>query len=333
MWSRKSQYLIKRKYTIMRYVNETHLEQLGIDWQESIEAIRLAVNCLLQKDYAQPVKPYLRYGNIRNRIIAMPAFIGGDFYMAGIKWIASFPDNINKGLPRAHSVVILNEAATGKPVAIFNTGLLSVIRTASVSGVVMQKYLGSTSQKKFRMGMTGWGPIGQYHYQMAKALLGSRLEYCYIYDPREDRQQLMPHDETIRVASTWQEAYEEADIFITCTVSAAPYIDLPPKINSLHMNVSLRDYKPQMYHYFKGNIIVDDWTEISRENTDIEVMHLQQGLQEAETLSLAEVVTDWSVVKKDRAVFFNPMGMAVLDIALATLYYEKATDLSIGLAI
>jgi N-[(2S)-2-amino-2-carboxyethyl]-L-glutamate dehydrogenase len=317
----------------MLYIKEEHLLELGIDWHKAISTIADAVSCLGDGEYEQPIKPYLRYGDRKNRIIAMPAYIGGAFYMAGIKWIASFPSNVDKGLPRAHSVVILNEADTGVPVAIFNTALLSMIRTAAVSGLVLTKFLKTTNKETFQLGISGWGPIGQYHYQMVEEILGTRLEKCLIYDIRDTRLPDPAPNDKIKKASSWQEAYRNADIFITCTVSAEPYIDLPPLPGSLHLNVSLRDYKPEMLPYFKRNIIVDDWDEICRENTDVERMHICHGLQKADTLSLPEVHRNWTKVEITSPVFFNPMGMAVFDIALATCYYRQAKERHVGTAI
>ena len=44
------------------------------------------------------------------RIMAMPAYVGGEFDVAGLKWIPSVPDNPERnGLPRANALVILSE--------------------------------------------------------------------------------------------------------------------------------------------------------------------------------------------------------------------------------
>ena len=44
------------------------------------------------------------------RIMAMPAYVGGEFDVAGLKWIPSVPDNpARNGLPRANALVLLTD--------------------------------------------------------------------------------------------------------------------------------------------------------------------------------------------------------------------------------
>jgi ornithine cyclodeaminase len=277
---------------------------------------------------AQPVKPYLRYRNMKNRIIAMPAFVGGDTAMAGIKWIASFPGNADRGLQRAHSVTILNEADTGVPLCIFNTALISGIRTAAVSAVVLKDWLRPPDTgKPLRVGMTGFGPIGQLHLQMLACIaVGYALE-VRVYDPRGIDLRLVPAAirDVVTVCDSWETAYVDADIFMACTVASKPYINLPPKVGSLQMNISLRDYVPEL-RASVDMMIVDDWEEVCRENTDIENMHRAGLLREEEVLSLADVVSEGLLEKRasGNVVMFNPMGMAIFDIAIASHYYHTA---------
>lgn len=318
----------------MIYLNAKNIEEIGIHWEKLIDVIEEAVRCLAVNDFAQPVKPYLRYRDLKNRIIAMPAFVGGAFDVAGIKWIASFPDNIKSGIPRAHSVVILNKAETGEPVGIINTALLSILRTASVTGLMIRYFDNLRQLKNINVGIIGWGPIGRYHYKMCTDVFGDKISKIFLYDLREIDLSTInsPHKDKTVVVDRWEDAYSDADVFMTCTVSKAPYIDRPPKPGSLQLNVSLRDYKTDIFPFVKDSIIVDDWEEICREKTDIEMMHLEKGLNREDTKSIIDVVAGKCM--KDYPdgvpVMFNPMGMAVFDMALGSYYLREANRGNIG---
>jgi 2,3-diaminopropionate biosynthesis protein SbnB len=318
----------------MLYLNEAHIKQVGINWRDLIAVIEEAVKCMAKQDFVQPLKPYLRYRDLANRIIAMPGFLGGGFNVAGIKWISSFPKNIEKNIPRAHSLVILNEPDNGIPQAVINTALLSIIRTASVSGLVASYFLKARKISQFNLGIVGWGPIGKHHYQMCQALYGPAILSTHIYDIKgmDSLQSDRPETGQLKAASSWEEVYDQADIFIACTTSRQPYIDRPPKRNSLLLNVSLRDFSTEVYPYVKEGVFVDDWDEVCRENTDIENLAKAKGLTQADTKSIMDIVTDHSLEKlsENVPVFFNPMGMAVFDLAVASHYYQQALQKNIG---
>lgn len=318
----------------MLYLNRKALEGLGINWPELLAVIRNTLHILKEKNVAQPVKPYLRYRDPTNRIIAMPAYVGGDISMAGIKWIASFPGNLEKGLQRAHAVTILNEADTGVPLCICNTSLISGIRTAAVSGVLLAAYLQQRrSQQSLRVGITGFGPIGQLHLQMLAAVAGGKQLDIRIFDLKEVNEAEIPPAlrSQVTVCKRWEDAYEDADVFIACTVSGKPYVNLPPKPGSLQLNVSLRDYMPA-YRQWVSMMIVDDWVEVCRENTDIENMHRETGLQETDTVTLTDVICDGLLqnAAPNDVTMFNPMGMAIFDIAVGSYYYHLAMEKQSG---
>jgi len=313
----------------MLYLNERSLGAMDCSFQKLVGVIERASQCLHAKKFAQPIKPYLRFGNPNNRIIAMPAYVGQPFDAAGIKWIASFPGNLERGIPRAHSVVILNDAATGVPTAIINTPLLSVLRTAAVSGLVLKLYLEERNPKAVTVGITGWGPIGRWHHRMAREICGERLVRTVVHDVRADAftgEGSLPPG--VSVARSWREAYDAADVFMTCTVSNAPYIDAPPKAGSLQLNVSLRDYTAAVFPFVKDAIVVDDWDEVCREATDIETFHNECGLERAAAVSLPELVAErrMGTFAPEKAVMFNPMGMAVFDVAIASHLVQLAKE-------
>ncbi len=320
----------------MLYLNQKHIEEIGIDWVKIVALIAEAAQTIERADFAQPIKPYLRYKDLTNRIIAMPAYLGGEVNLAGIKWIASFPGNIHKdhGIPRANSVTVLNDADTGQVKATINTTIVSGIRTSAVTGYLIHEYLKRKgTDKKFTLGMTGFGPIGQLHLSMALALLGDSFERIDIYDLRPIDEALLPaqYRDKINIVSSWQEAYADKDIFMTCTVSKKPYVDIAPKKGSLQLNISLRDYVPEYLKYVDV-MVVDDWEEICRENTDVENMHKSQGLTKEDTASIGQLAANGGLqhVKDDDVIMFNPMGMAAFDIAVGSYYYNEGIKRGIG---
>jgi len=321
------------------YLGDEHIRTIGLHWKELVDSVEVAVQIIDSGDYAQPIKPYLRYRNPANRIIAMPAYIGGSVQAAGIKWIASFPGNIDAGLPRAHSVTLLNNADTGIPYAMIGTPLPSAARTAAVSGLLIRHYLKARASKRLKLGIIGFGPVGRLHYDMCCQLFGEHLEEIQVYDIRGcelDNPDLTAVDDTLRrrtrLASSWQQLYNDCNLIITCTVSHQRYIDIPPAEDTLLLDVSLRDYTAAAISGIKA-IIVDDWDEVCRENTDIELLHLESGLTEAQTSSLTDVVCRGKLASfpASEPVLFCPMGMAVFDMAVADYFVQRAQALGIGL--
>src|SRR5215218_3398022 len=81
---------------------------------EVIDAVGRAYLAHLAGKSSLPHSSFLRFpGNDVDRIIALPAFLGDGFDIAGVKWVASFPGNVQRGQARASAVLVLNDCRSG----------------------------------------------------------------------------------------------------------------------------------------------------------------------------------------------------------------------------
>ena len=92
------------------------------------------------------------------RFMAMPAYLGGDYQMAGCKWYGSNVENKKRGLPRSILMFTLNDKDTGAPLAIMSANLLSAYRTGAIPGVGA-RYLAREDARV--VGIVGPGPMNR----------------------------------------------------------------------------------------------------------------------------------------------------------------------------
>src|SRR5947199_6562773 len=149
--------------------------------EECMEIVREAYLSHHEGHSVNPDSYFLRFPEKPDsRIIALPAYLGNRFDVAGLKWIASYPANIQRGFPRASAVLVLNSHDTGYPFAILESSIISAARTAA-SAVLAAFWLGGRSRRARSLGIVGTGFIARHVYEFLVDT-GWAIEEVRLYD-------------------------------------------------------------------------------------------------------------------------------------------------------
>lgn len=98
------------------------------------------------------------------RILSLAAHLRGTTPLSGMKWIASYPENLERGLPRASAVIVLNDDETGRPFAFLEGSHISAARTAA-SAVLAARVMSGGARTAERLAICGAGFIANQVWQ------------------------------------------------------------------------------------------------------------------------------------------------------------------------
>ena len=261
-----------------------------------------------------------------DRIIALPASIGGDGGACGIKWISSFPGNVENGLQRASAVLLLNNPRTGYPYACLEASRISAARTAA-SAVLACRWLRDASRSAPRLGFVGAGFIAKSILDMF-ASDGWQVGQLLVYDlDTSSALALAGHGEArhglrARVVPRIEEVLE-ADVLVLATTAGAPYIrsgHFTPQQTVL--NISLRDLAPEIL--LEANNVFDDVEHCMKAGTSPHLAEQKFGHRRFVTGTLAQLMRGEIRLRDDLPTIFSPFGLGVLDLALGKRVFEKA---------
>ena len=263
------------------------------------------------------------------RIIALPAFVGDGFAVAGLKWIASYPSNVQKGFPRASAVLILNSYETGYPFAILESSIISAARTAA-SAVLAAYWLNGQSRKAQSLGIVGTGFIARYVYDFLVDT-GWAIKEVRLYDKEPAESEKFKssacrpeHHTSVTVVPHVTDLLTASDLVVFTTVASTPHIADQWLFdhNPLVLHVSLRDLAPEIL--LRSQNVVDDVEHVMTANTSPHLAEQLSGNRNFVTGTLAEVIQGQKSVNRSRPIIFSPFGMGILDVAVGKWVYDQA---------
>jgi N-[(2S)-2-amino-2-carboxyethyl]-L-glutamate dehydrogenase len=262
------------------------------------------------------------------RIIALPASIGGQVRVDGLKWISSFPENVAAGIPRASAVLILNDHDTGYPFACLEGSIISATRTAALAASAAD-WLSRGRRRPTRVGFFGVGLIARYIHTFL-AGTGWSFEEIGVHDLSADNaagfRGYLEQSRTasrITVHDSAEQAIRSSDLVVFATVAGEPHVsdlswfDHDPLV----LHVSLRDLAPEVV--LASTNIVDDIEHCLKANTSPHLAEQLTGNRDFLLGTLDDVMSGRVTVPADRPVVFSPFGLGVLDLAVGKHVYDE----------
>jgi alanine dehydrogenase len=136
---------------------------------------------------------------------AMPAYLR-DNDVTAMKWVGAYPGNPGRGLPYISGLIVLNDSASGLPVAVMDGAEITAARTAAASGVSI-RHLAHPGWR--RVALLGFGEQGRAHVAVLRSL-SPAAEIRVYGGPR-----LTGPQPGVEVAPDARSAVEGADVVVT----------------------------------------------------------------------------------------------------------------------
>lgn len=291
------------------------------------------------------------------RFMAMPAYLGGQYDMVGMKWYGSNVENKEKGLPRSILMLTLNDKDTGAPIAYMSANILSAYRTGAVPGVGVKYFAKENAEV---VGIVGPGVMAKTSLAAALAVrkkintvkikgrsqgsLNRFIEYVKKEHPQIKK---------IEVVDEIKGAVKGSDIVIIATSTPTGDISKYPYVKEDWID-------PGTVFCCPASARFDDDFVINRARTVADNLHLYEAwadempypayetipipavncmdlvndgkMKKSQLDDLGDIITGKTPKKRkeDEIVIFSVGGMPIEDVAWGTTVYRKAVEKGIG---
>lgn len=364
------------------YLNEEDMIKSGVlDAKRCIETMRDTLSLFGKKDFLLGGPKGDEHGlqmnfpkksDIENfplddgpdrRFMAMPAYLGGRFHIAGQKYYGSNSHNNAFNLPRSILMVTLSDVDTGAPKAIMSANLLSAMRTGAMPAMAAT-YLANKDSEV--LSLIGPGVINKCALMCYMEVLpniktiklrGSSSKSKTALDMKQFIMEKYPNVKDIIICDSLKEACEDADV-VSEAMSVSPENLEEFKLEWFKKGATVFSMGSFLYRKYDDftntKMVVDNYgmyekylsNFIARGPVDelgnkrewvimgIHFVHLVKSgvVTRDEVINICDIVNGTSKGRenKDEIVMCSIGGMPLEDLSWGYDCYQKALELGIG---
>jgi ornithine cyclodeaminase/alanine dehydrogenase-like protein (mu-crystallin family) len=235
----------------------------------------------------------------------------------GLKAVTFYPSNAERGIPTHMATIFLVDPQTGTPLAIMDGRLITEMRTAAVSAAAT-KLLASPDAKV--LAILGSGVQARSHVEALR--LVRQFEEIRAWSPTLEHASQFAQ-EIGATAMSAEKAARDADVIVTVTSSNTPVLRgswLKPGCHVNAIGACRPDWRELDDQAMANVVFVDSREGAMKESGDV---ILSRAKIYAE---LGEALAGKVPPRANETTIFKSLGMAVEDIAAATLVYRLATQ-------
>lgn len=274
----------------------------------------------------------------QDRINCLPATLL-DEKICGAKWVSVFPRNPKRfDVQNLSAIFVLSEIEKGFPVAVMEGTLASNMRVAAI-GAIAAKHLAREDSRS--IGFIGAGEQAKMHLLGMKVVRPS-LKECRVSAKTaieeeqfiDELSPLLPDMTFIRANTVARDAMVGADILVTATSAQAPLLKaewMKPGAFYSHVGGWEDEYAVAEQC---DKIVCDDWDTVTHRTQTLSRMY-KEGLLSHNDIhaDLHELVSKQKPGREsdDERTYFNAVGLAYVDVALAQAMFKRAESLHIGM--
>jgi alanine dehydrogenase len=326
----------------MRLLTATDIRKV-VPMSDAITAVKRAFSELSSGLAHVPVRTGISTEAHRGTALYMPAYLAAS-HCLGLKAVTVYPGNRDCGLPTIFAAVLLQDASTGKPIALLEGTYLTALRTGAATGAATELLARSDARRLCLFGTGGQAPT-----QVEGVCAVRPIEAVWVCSRSVskaehfiEQMQALPFARGLafHVAADPRDAVRAADIIITATPASKPLFTDVDVRNGTHINAIgaftpfMQEIPPELV--VRAKVVVDSREACMAEAGDI-LIPIREGLISISHIyaELGELVYGHKPGRTNATeiTLFKSVGNAVQDLAVGKLALERAEHEGLGQAV
>lgn len=307
-----------------------------IDVRAAIRVVREAFKAMARGEATMPSKVYLTLPH-GSDFRAMPAFLRHPA-ACGVKWVNVHPHNPAHGLPTVMAMILLNDPATGVPLAVMDGLLITKLRTAASAAVAADVLARRDSRT---VGLVGCG--AQADAQLLALAAVRRISSVKAWgfhrgEAARFAQRMRRHMPrvTFEPVATIERCVRDVDILVTLTPSHRPLVKRAWVAPGTHINAIGADAPGKQEldpNILQAATVVVDEIEQALHGGEINVPVSRRQFHRRDVhATLGRILIGRSRSRRARQeiTVFDSTGLAIHDVALGAEVMRRAIRRDIG---